>query len=101
MQKPQTFIEQFMTDASQFGLHLDATADTSPFKSIEGEICVSRVIDLRDTFVFVMATKQILVIDGSIGMSVPNLWTSKVVSTVEELADFIKLRRAVQNGRWN
>lgn len=102
VQNVADFIQKFMTEASIFGLHLDASPDNiGPFKSVTGELLVSRVMDLTDTFVFVSASGHVLVLDGSIGMSFPARWTSKAVGTVEELADFIKLRRAVQNGRWN
>lgn len=102
MQNVQTanFIESFLVEASQFGLHLDET-NTGPFKSVTGELVVSRVMDLTDTYVFVMASGHVLVLDGSIGMSFPARWTSKAVESVEELADFIKVRRCVQAGRWN
>ncbi len=100
MQK-QTFINRFMGEASNFGLHLDATADTSPFASIEGKLCVSRALDVRDTFVFVLETGHVLAIDASIGMSSPARWTCKAVSSVEELAEFLKLRRAAQTGLWD
>ena len=96
----QNFIREFLTNASHFGLHLD-TDQTGPFKHVAEELTVAKVMDLTDTFVFVMATGHVLVIDGSVSMSYPEQWTTKAVSTVEELADFIKLRRAVQSGRWN
>lgn len=102
MQNVKNFIEKFMTEASVFGLHLDTSPDNiGPFKSVAGELLVSRVMDLTDTFVFVMEPGHVLVLDGSIGMSFPARWTSKAVENVEELADFIKLRRTVQAGRWN
>ena len=102
MQQPQTFINRFMTAASQYGLHLDESADNlGPFESIDGKLCVSRVLDLRDTFVFVLETGQVLGIDASIGMNAPARWTSKSVSSVDDLADFIKLRRKAQSGNWD
>lgn len=94
------FINEFLTEASNFGLHLD-TDKTGPFKHVAGELTVAKVLDLTDTFVFVMVTGHVFVIDGSVSMSYPAQWTTKAVSTVDELADFIKLRRAVQSGRWN
>lgn len=102
MQNVQTanFIREFLTGASQFGLHLD-TKTTGPFQHVTGEITVAKVIDLTDTYVFVMASGHVLVLDGSIGMSFPERWTSKVVETIEELAEFIKVRRAVQSARWS
>ena len=102
MQKPQTFINRFMCEASHFGLHLDESADNlGPFSSIDGKLCVSRVLDLRDTFVYVLETGHILAIDASIGMDAPARWTIKAVATVEELAEFIKLRRTAQSGNWD
>lgn len=102
VQNVADFIQKFMTEASVFGLHLDTSPDnTAPFKSVTGELVVSRVMDLTDTYVFVMASGHVLVLDGSIGMSFPARWTSKAVESVEELADFIKVRRRVQAGRWN
>lgn len=94
------FSEKFLTDASQFGLHLD-TETTGPFQHVTGEITVAKVIDLTDTYIFVMASGHVLALDGSIGMSFPVRWTTKVVETVEELAEFIKVRRAVQTARWS
>lgn len=102
MQKPQTFINRFMTAASQYGLHLDESADNlGPFESIDGKLCAARVLDLRDTFVLVMASGHIVALDASIGMNVPVNWSCRAVSTVEELAEFIKTRRAAQSGNWD
>ena len=97
MQNVQTanFINRFLTDASQFGLHLD-TESTGPFPR-SAEMAVAKVINLEETYVLVFAFGHVLVMDGSD----PERWTSNVVATVEELSESIKLRRAVQLGRWN
>lgn len=100
MQNVQNFIEQFLTAASHFGLHLD-TEKTGPFQPIDGKLAVAKVLNLLDTYVFVMSTGHVLVLDGSIDTEDPARWTTKAVSSVEELADFIRLRRTVQSGRWN
>ena len=100
MQKPQNFIESFLNDASHFGLHLD-TSNTGPFEAIGGKLAVAKVLNLLDTYVFVMNTGHVLVMDGSIDTENPARWTTKAVSTVEELADWIRSRRVVQSGRWN
>lgn len=106
MQNVQTaqtanFIESFLVNASQFGLHLDET-NTGPFQSVK-ELKVVKVLDLKETYVFITSAGPAILIDcsGPTGTSYPDHWVSRVVGDVEELHDQIKLRRAVQAGRWN
>ena len=105
MQTAQTanFIESFLTEASNFGLHLDTTpGNTGPFNSVEGTT-VAKILDLKETYVFVMSAGRAILIDcsGPTGTSFPDRWVSRTVQSVEELHHVIKLRRAVQNARWN
>lgn len=95
----QNFMREFLTHASHFGLHLD-TDQPGPFTSVDG-LTVARVTDLKDSYVLVLSGGYVVFLDGSAGMDNPTQWVSKVVETVDELADVIRARRAIQSGRWD
>lgn len=94
----QNFIREFLTNASHFGLHLDETK-TGPFKTGE-DVTIAQVLDLKETYAMILTSGHALLVDASAGAAQPAT-VSKTVSTVEELADIIRTRRAVQSGRWD
>ena len=94
----QNFIREFLTGASQFGLHLDETK-TGPFKTGE-DVTIAQVLDLKETYALILSSGHVLLVDASAGAAHPAT-VSKTVQTVEELAAIIRVRRAVQAGRWN
>ena len=93
------FSEQFLLDASQFGLHVDASPGAFPLNSTP-EITVSAVLDLENVAVLIdNRSNNVVLVDFAAQQNCS--WFSFTCNTVEELADLIKTRRALRAGNWD
>jgi hypothetical protein len=90
------FSEKFLTNASQFGLHLDATPGAFPLNSTP-DITVCAVLDLENVAVLIdNRANNVVLVDFAAQKN--GSWFSFTCNTVEELADLIKTRRALRAG---
>ena len=93
------FSEKFLTDASQFGLHLDSTPGAFPLNSTP-DITVCAVLDLENVAVLIdNRANNVVLVDFAAQKN--GSWFSFTCNTVEELADLIKTRRALRAGNWD
>ena len=93
------FSEKFLTDASQFGLHLDATPGAFPLNSTP-DITVCAVLDLEDVAVlFDNRANNVVLVDFAAQKN--GSWFSFTCHNVDELAEVIKTRRALRAGNWD
>ena len=90
------FSEKFLTDASQFGLHLDATPGAFPLNSTP-DITVCAVLDLENVAVLIdNRFNDVFLVDFAVQQN--GAWFPVKCNTVEELADLIKNLRAIRAG---